>query len=223
MCTSKIILSQYIVMADEKYWVEDPCTLFTNLRVVPMNNMSKDEKLNALLRLSIIITIVLYFCEFTQWFTFLLLAVLANVLLKYVGDNRKSKDDKEHFTITPTYLGLDFEQTTVAPLFAEEWQIYPPAYDLYTQIPPPADFEAPLKPQNYPYGQYLTRTNLLPNDEYHARMLNGGTRDAREFANDAWTRNTIAHRDNATRIFKKSLQRRFRMNCADSFSPYHSY
>jgi hypothetical protein len=208
-------------MADEKYWVEDPCILLTNLRIFPLASMTKDEKLNALLRLSVIIAMVLYFLQYEHWFTFLLLAILANVLLKYAV--KKDDGKKENFTLTPTYMGLDFEQTTVAPLFTEEWQIYPPAYDLYTQIPPPADFEEPLKPQNYPYGQYLTRTNLLPGDEQHARMLNGGTRNAREFANDAFTRNTLGFRDNMTKIFKKSLARRFRQNCNDTFSPFHSY
>jgi len=206
----------------EKFWAQDPCVLFNNLRIFPTASQTRNEKLNALTRLAIILTSILYYIQYEYWFTFLILSLLIVLLLKY-GGSKEADTVKEGFTITPTYTGLNLQETSVAPLFAEEWQIYPPAYDLYTNVPPPTSFEAPLKPQSYPYGQYLTRTNMLPSDEYNIHMLSGGPRNAREYANSAFLRNDLAFRENLTRLYKKQLNRRFRHSCNDTFSPYYSY
>ena len=113
------------------------------------------------------------------------------------------------------------------PTYAEEWQIPPPAYDLYTNVPytgAEADtFEAPMRPQSYPYGQYLTNTNLMPGDEYYTRMGCGGARTAREYVNSTFLRHDLARRENMTRLYKKQLSRRFRNNTNDTFSPFVSY
>jgi hypothetical protein len=211
----------------EKFFVDDPCVLFTNIRLFPLASMTKDEKLNALTRLSIAIAAVLYFMQYEYWLTFLILAILIVVLLKYASTKGNTSTEsgakKEDFTLVPTYASPDLHTTTVTPLHSEEWQAYPPAYDLYVNTPPSIKFEEPLMPQSYPYGQYLTRTNLLPSDEYATHMLNGGPRQAREYANSAFLRHTLAFRDNMTRLYKKRLARRFRANCNDTFSPYSSY
>lgn len=209
-------------MGDEKFWITDPCVLFKPV-IFPTSNMSRNEKLNALTRLSILIAIVMYALEYKHWFTFLILALLIFVLIRFLG--REPKDhDVEGFTMTPTYSSTDFNQTIVSPTFSEEWQSPPPAYDIYTNVPTPDSFEFPIKPQNYPYGQVLSRTNLLPNDEYMTHMLNGSSNYAREYVNNAWTRHELAFRDNMSRILKKKLERRFRQtSCNDSFSPYNSY
>lgn len=214
-------------MSDPKFWVENPCILVTDIKVFPTAEMCKDEKLNALTRLSIIIALVMYLMRYRHWFIFLVLALFIIVLLKYVKvPTSQAPIDKEHFTIVPTYVGTDFQQTTVTPTFAEEWQIPPPAYDVYTQVPYPDNpdtFEKPLKPQSYPYGQYLTRTNLLPADEYYTHLGCGGPQKAREYINSTFLRHDLAFRENMMRLYKKKLSRRFRHNCQDTFSPYHSY
>lgn len=233
-------------MSTEKFWTEDPCILFTNIRLFPLRDMSKDEKLNAITRLSIAGTAVLYFMKYDFWFTFLLLALIAILLMKYCAksegfttssrssDIRKESGDigetavdmgtlREDFTLVPTYANPDMHTTTIAPLFSEEWQIYPPAYDVYVNTPPDVTFKAPLQPQLYPYGQYLTRTNLLPSDEYATHTLNGGPRQAREYVNSAFLRHTLGFRENMSRLYKKKLARRFRSNCGDVFSPFNSY
>ena len=216
-------------MSDEKdkvtkFWLEDPCILFTDICVFPTKEMSKEERLNALTRLALIISLVMYIMEYTNWFTFLVLALLIIFALQYAGSQTGAK--REEFTVVPTYVGTDFQQTIVSPTFSEEWQVPPPAYDLYTQVPYPNNsnfFETPLKPQSYPYGQYLTKTNLLPSDEYYTHLGCGSPRTAREYVNSTFLRHDLARRENMTRIFKKSLARRFKHNSNDTFSPYHSY
>lgn len=168
--------------------------------------------------------------KYEHWLTFLILGVAIIIVINYSGYEKSkstTEDSIEDFTIVPTYVGTDFQQTIVAPTFAEEWQVPPPAYDIYTQVPYPGDsadtFEQPMKPQSYPYGQYLTRTNLLPSDEYYTHLGCGGARTAREYVNSTFLRHDLARQENMTRIFKKKLNRRFRHNTQDTFSPYHSY
>lgn len=202
----------------DKFFVDDPMILFTHPQLIPSNSMSTNEKLNALARLAIIVGVILYFMQYEHWAIFLIASLLAIILLKvYYSKNRES------FSLVPTYANPDFQTTTVAPIFAEEQQIIPPAYDLYMNDAPDVSFQSPLNPQSYPYAQMLTKSNLLPSDEYASHMLNGGPKEAREYVNGAFIRNTLAFRDNMTRLMKKRLQRRFRQTTYDSFSPYHSY
>ena len=183
------------------FWITSPCILVSSLVFLPTESMSKNERLNALTRLVLIVTAVLYYCNFEHWMIFGLVAVLAIVLFKYGG----KKDAREDFSITPTYASNNFQDVTVSPLFSEEWQIPPPAYDLAINEPQWDTFEMPRTMGGYPYSQYLTRTNLLPSDEQAIRMLNGGPRQARAYINDAWTRNTLGYRANIERLYKKSL------------------
>jgi hypothetical protein len=225
--------------SSDVFWAKDPCILFQSFSIFPTPNMTKNEKLNALSRLAIAISVIMYFMEYQHWFIFLILSLLVIVILAYASNpeafsmKKMDSDEKEEvengiekFTVTPTYVGTDFQQTVVSPTFSEEWQIPPPAYDLYTNVPYPNDpqsFDTPMKPQAYPYGQYLTRTNLLPSDEYYTHLGCGGPRTARAYVNSAFTRHAIAHRENMMRIYKKKLNRRFRNNCQDTFSPYNSF
>ena len=201
------------------FWVEDPCELFSNPSILPCPSDSKAEKLNSLSRLSFIISLALYTMESEQWLVFLLLSLLV-IMIIYCSKPK----DKERFTVVPTYQSNDFSQTTVSPLFAEEWQIKPPAYDLQVAVPPAeSTFQTPLEPASYPYGQYLTNTNLLPSDEYYVSQGCGGQKTAREYINSAFLRHDMAHQDNMTRIYKKSLNRRFRHNTNDTYSSFNSY
>lgn len=209
--------------SSDVFWANDLSILFKCLTFIPSETMTINQKLNALTRLAILITIALFLFQKQlgkKWWLLFFMGSIALILLLKVT-LKPSK--REGFSITPTYTSTDFQQTTVAPLFSEEWQIPPPVYDIYNNIPPPASFDEPLKPQSYPYGQYLTRTNLLPSDERNIHLLNGGTKQAREYHNSAFLRHELAQRENISRIYKKSIARRYKHLCNDSFSPYTSY
>lgn len=219
------------VIPSTKFWLYDPSILFTDLTFLPTQEMTREQKLNAITRLAIAIAVALYIADYQIWSTFLTGSLL---LIVVVGAGKPNPDDlntscgeREHFTMVPTYINDEFDQTIVAPLFAEEQRVPPPAYDLYTNVEmlsPP--FEEPLRPQAYPYGQYLTRTNLLPSDEYVTHQNpSGGAKQAREYIASTFMKNDIAFRDNMTRIFKKTLERRFRHAgvIGETFSPFHSY
>jgi len=230
--------------SDDSFWAKDPAALFQNFAVFPTPDMTKNEKLNALTRLAVAVSIIMYFMEYQHWFIFLILSLLVIVILAYAGGPESfrtesleesnisedsdvdAEDGVERFTVTPTYVGTDFQQTVVSPTYAEEWQNPPPAYDLYTNVPStmyPETFETPLIPQSYPYGQYLTKTNLLPGDEYYTHLGCGGPRTARSYMNSQFLRHDLSFRDNMIRLYKKKLNRRFRSQNNDTFSPYNSY
>lgn len=215
-----------------KFWLEDPCMLVSNF--IPNSNMTRTQKLNSLATMIIIVSAIMYLAGYQHWLIFLIGGLLITIFLQYGACNKSSEsfteeaesdnDNIEHFSLTPTYISVSNpNQTTVAPLFAEEWQIYPPAYDTTNEAPSEEPFDDVLVPQQYPYGQYLTKTNLLPSDEYYVRQMNGGTTQAREYVNSSFTRNTLAHRDNMMRLYRKQIARRFRQNYNDTVSPFTSY
>lgn len=213
-----------------KIWIQDPSILFTDLVFFPTADMNREQKFNALTRLAIIIAIIMYAMDYKHWLNFLLISVIIILILYFTNKDTPHvvapSPIREGFTLTPTRINDDFEQTVVSPLFAEEHRILPSAYDMYeNQGIEDVAFIEPLRPQAHPYGQYLTRTNFLPSDE-HALQMNasGGAKTAREFANNMYMRNEMASRENFQRIYKKKIDRRFRHNAIDdSFSPFDSY
>lgn len=221
-----------------KFWLEDPSALFNSMAFFPNENMTRDQKLNALTRLAILISGGLYWLQYPYWLTFLLVSVLGIVALKYSCKPER----KEGFSIPPTYQGINHEETVLAPTFAEEWQIPPPEYDLVDEIydeNTPEGLSDAYGPRNAwgeyeaddgqryvkladmrrnkdptevdPYGQYLTRTNQLPGDHDYMKGR-GSLSTARAFANDAFQRHRTAHQEDMTRIIKKKIARRFSNN-----------
>ncbi len=130
-----------------------------------------------------------------------------------------------------SFVSPKFLHTTVSPIFAEEWHVRPPAYDIYDNYPDYCE-DVPinkiLDPRDFPYGQYLTRVNLLPSDERKVALYNTCKYFYKEpspigYINSKFVIDDITFRDNMTRINKKLLARRFRHNCNDTFSPYNSF
>lgn len=209
----------------EKFWVDDPSVLISNLQLLPTQDMSLDQKLNALTRLAIICAVVMYFMEFEYWLVFFITAILIIICLKYLSVNSK----KEGFTIPPTYVDGAAPMTTVPPLFAEEWQIPPPAYDIYNM----SEMENPwtelacqsqecLTSQPYPiYGQYISDTTVLPSEE--EEIKNRPLRDAQQYMVDARTRDEIDYRNNMTRLYVNKINREYRAGCFDQITPYSSW
>lgn len=202
-----------------KFWLEDVCELYASADVIPKKTMSHNQKLNALTRLVFIISIILYACDVSWWFTFLLLGLVVIVAMKY------GRHDVEGYAALAHYTSPDVTQTVVSPLYAEEYQIPPPSYTLVENRQPGPlpnaleQFPAPA----YPYGQYLTKTNLMPQDEYQTHMSGGSANLAREYVNSQFLRHRLAHQEDSMRIYRKSLARRFRQNANDTFSPFSSF
>lgn len=119
------------------------------------------------------------------------------------------------------------DHLATSPIFAEEWHVRPPVYDLYINRDRKREpYQIPNKiedPRDFPYGQYLTITNLLPGEEKKVDLFCNKKSSALSYINNDFTRQDIAFRENMTRILKKKLYRRFRHDCYDLWSPYNSF
>jgi Family of unknown function (DUF5762) len=213
-----------------KFWLDDPGVLFRRFCLIPKRGNSLNENLNCLTILVVVIAVVLLLLNFPNNYVLLgallLLVIIATIAQTCGGD------DKEGFARDPHYVsGDDFIQTNVTPLVAEEWQFNPPAYELVSAVA--ADGRDPTEkvfgrgyeaiPPFAPYRQLLSRTNLMPNDEATVSLFSGGVTGARTFANDAFTRHTLASREDQTRLYKKINNRRYRSNGYDTISPFTSF
>jgi hypothetical protein len=206
-------------MTNHKFWLEDFCSLYSSMDCFPKKEMSQNQKLNAMTRLILVLSIVLYFIGKTWWLTFLILGLAVIIVIKY------ARRDIEGYSALAHYTSPDVNQTVVSPLYAEEYQIPPPSYTLIEnrQPGPVPDALEQFPAPAYPYGQYLTKTNLMPQDEYQTHHSGGSANLAREFVNSQFLRHRLAYQEDALRVFRKSLARHWRQNSNDTFSPFSSF
>jgi hypothetical protein len=198
------------------FWLEDPKALFSSFAFLPVDGMTRNEKLNALTRLALGITAGLYWTRYKHWMTFLLASVGAVVVLKF-----STRGLTEGFAVPRTLRVPDSsEETTLAPVFAEEWVSPPPEYDLTSDDE--VFYEEPPRLRSYPYGQMMSVTNTLPRDEEHIRLA-GGLADARNYSNNAFLRHRMQNQEELIRLQKKRINRRFRHTTNNAVSGFASY
>jgi hypothetical protein len=63
------------------FWIHDPRVLFQTFELISTDNMSSSERLNALTRSIIIISIILFTVRFPLWWLILLLGLIIVVIL----------------------------------------------------------------------------------------------------------------------------------------------
>lgn len=78
--------------SNDLFWIYNPAILFSNLDLLPSPNMSHSERLNSLTRLLLLITSIMYFMGYDEYFTVLMLGLLLIIILKSI------QDDNENFT-----------------------------------------------------------------------------------------------------------------------------
>ena len=207
----------------EKFWLEEPSILFLDPVPIPMQDMNRAQKCNALSRLIILGGAGAYIAGYTRWLEVTAIGLIGVAIFYY-------SSKKEGFTVPITYNSPDMFQTVVPPLYAEEWQLPPPAYDIYNNTPEQGyelvenkvSEQMLMPPLAYPYGQYLSPTNMLPQDAEDLAMNSLGVKSAREYANSTFMRRDIAKREEMMRLYRKKIARRFRQEAYDTFSPYGS-
>lgn len=74
----------------ERFWLEDPNELLSNFEVFPSQDHTWEQKLNAVTRLIIVITIVLIVLKWESWLTFLLISLVL-IIFVYLLKNKSSK------------------------------------------------------------------------------------------------------------------------------------
>jgi len=198
-----------------KFWIDDPCVLITDLNIIPNASLTLNEKLNALSRIIFIATIIMYSIDYPFWFTFLIAALLIVFAVKILSK------ENEGFSIPPTYVDGAEPLTTIPPLHAEEWQSPPPIYDEYTNAPASEGKCYEYIEDRPIFGQYVSSNKLFP---YQGNeMANKPLNDAQLYMNDEFTRDTLQFRNDMTRTFVNKLDRWYRHGCYDQISPFNSY
>ncbi len=77
--------------SSEKIWLNDPKALFDSMNIIPDSSMTNAERLNALTRLLILITLGMYFVGYENYFTVFVLGMILIVILR-------NNQPCEHFT-----------------------------------------------------------------------------------------------------------------------------
>jgi hypothetical protein len=209
-----------------QFWLNNPCNLAKDCSLFPTSTMPVDEKLNSITRLVLVIGVTLWALKYEYWNLFLLGGLLAIIIIKYISE---SKTVSEGFTIPPTYVDGASPMTTVPPLFAEEWQIPPPAYDVinmqgvnnpYTEVA--CESQTTLLQKPYPiFSQYITDTTIIPSEE--EEFKNRSLQDVKMYATDAYTRDQLQFRNDIIRPFVNRINREYRHGCFDQITPYSSW
>ncbi len=206
--------------SNDKFWIDDPCVLIRNFALVPDAKLSLNEKLNALTRIILVVSAIMYAVEYKYWYVFLLVGLLITLAIKVLSE-KSFVDMREGFSIPPTYIDGAEPVTTIPPIHAEEWQVPPPIYDEYTNAPSPEGKCYEYIEDRPIVGQYISSNRLFP---YQAgELTNKPLNEARLYMNDEFTRDSLQFRNDMTRGFVNRLDRVYKHGCYDQISPYNSY
>lgn len=69
------------VYSDGGFWLQNPSVLIQHTDITPHSDMTNVERINAMFRVIIILTIVLYLAGFQIWIVFLLFGILLTLIL----------------------------------------------------------------------------------------------------------------------------------------------
>lgn len=67
---------------NNKFWMNDPKALFSSMNVIPNAEMTNAQRLNALTRLLILVVLGMYFLDYDQYLTVLVLGLILIVILR---------------------------------------------------------------------------------------------------------------------------------------------
>lgn len=80
-----------MVCADKKFWLENLGALFSSIQIVPTNDMNLAQQMNALTRLMVMISLIMFFLKFKYAIHFFAASVLFLIILYYIQKNSMSK------------------------------------------------------------------------------------------------------------------------------------
>jgi len=71
------------------FWFEEPLVLFQTLDIIPNENMSDGERLNAMTRVIILISAIMFAIKFPAWWIFLTLGITVVIIMWYIIKDRE--------------------------------------------------------------------------------------------------------------------------------------
>lgn len=82
----------------ETFWVENPRSLFQSLHILPNCGMTDSERLNAMTRIVLIVTALLFLLKVGNWWLFFFLGIMMVVVLWYTTIPR-TEPTRENFRV----------------------------------------------------------------------------------------------------------------------------
>jgi hypothetical protein len=112
-------------MNTEKFWLKDPKSLFCNMNLLPSGSNTISSNLNALTRLLLIITFVMYLCNYDNYLTILILGLLLIIIMYMYGPKENFIPDSRYYNNITEKQAL---QTGIRG--------FVPGYDSRPHVPP---------------------------------------------------------------------------------------
>jgi len=75
---------------NQTFWLENPLSLFKDIKIMPKNDMDMEEKINCITRLVVIIFLIIYLFDYKYSFLFFLLSIIFIIILYYLQKNMRS-------------------------------------------------------------------------------------------------------------------------------------
>lgn len=151
--------------SDEKFWLESPATLFREMRIIPKDNMSLPEQMNALSRLVILFFFVLHLTGYKDALLFLFMSLIFIIILYYI--QKRSMSTCENYE----------PDVPAAAILPKKTSPYQPKQFSPIPLPP-----SQVAMQNYVgktqhlYDEFLKqpRTNLMNHPSYYNQQVAKG-------------------------------------------------
>lgn len=82
-CTSRLNGLEFDADCRHTFWVEHPLCLLSSFKIIPSEDMTLEEKMNAITRIIIIVFIVMLIIKFKHALTFLIVSLIIIILMYY--------------------------------------------------------------------------------------------------------------------------------------------
>lgn len=218
----------------EKFWLDSPQDL-VGLYLFPRKEDSISTKLNSFTRILIIVVVGMMALQYKNWLVVLLTGLVVVLVLAYI--NRGSEDKKQGFAkiadldtniealdINP-YNPSDLRPVNLEPTYADSWPNDTISYDIIDNVIENQNVPMTVDRLDFdqrPYGQYITRTNLMPRDELAVQSFMGSSNRARDYINSTFAERDVRAREDSMKFIKLKMNSRFKHNCYSEVSPYTS-
>lgn len=185
-------------MECEKFWLRCPLSLFNSLDILPEKSMCTSEKLNALTRLAVLISLVLLIAGNDKWYL-LLLGTIVFVIVAYFLCNIRKQGFKSIQTLNPIWY--HDQSTPIESVDSMCNQDYELVDDTYVNDVQYIDTE--YRPRLY----FGTSKGLMPDEEDQFENLD--RKQLRRLNTEKFANREIEARESIVQIFKKELNERF--------------
>lgn len=74
--------NNYKYKNESKFWLNDPLVLIKSFSILPKGDMTREEKFNAITRLLILTSIVLYILDYQEWYIVLLIGLIIIIVIE---------------------------------------------------------------------------------------------------------------------------------------------